>query len=371
MNKDLHRTVLHVYSSNTAGGAEKTMLDLAFNLEKNGLRNLIAAPEGSYILEKARGMKLDARPLRINGSFDPLGIFGLLKIVRDGKVDIIHAHQGKVFWPCVFMKWFFKRTLKLVFHRHADLPHRFYSRGHYTAADAVIAISKAVAKNLIEKEGVPRGKVKVIYNGIDTDRFNKSVSGSAVRKEFGLEGHTVAGTVGAMNRPKGKGQAYLIEAAARMKSKNKNLKYLIVGDGEIRSELEALSNTLGVSDIVVFAGFRENVEEYIAAMDIFCLLSWDTEGFGQVMAEAQSMGKPVIGTNVGGVPETFIDGKTGRLIPPEDTDRLVDAIEFFSGDMGARIAYAHEAELFSRANFGIGAMTENVMKLYKELYAKK
>lgn len=363
-------TVLHVYSSNTAGGAEKIMLDLARDLDRNGYKDIVAAPEGSYILSRARELGLAARPLRINGSFDPIGIAGLIRMVRSEGIDIIHAHQGKVFWPCVFAKRFPGRKPKLVFHRHADLPHRFYSRGHYASADAVIAISKAVAKNLIEKEGVPGDKVKVIYNGIDLGRFSSSVSGAEVRKRYGLEGYTVAGTAGAMNRPKGKGQVYLLRAAAKLKKTHKNLKFLIVGDGEIRGELEAAAKELGVGDITVFAGYQERVEEFIAAMDVFCLLSWDTEGFGQVMTEAQAMGKPVIGTSVGGVPETFKDGITGRLIPPEDPDKLAEALDFFAGDMGARMAFGSEAEKFAKGNFGMDKMTAAVIDVYRRAGAE-
>jgi glycosyltransferase involved in cell wall biosynthesis len=266
------------------------------------------------------------------------------------------------------MKWFFKPSVKLVFHRHADLPHRFYSRGHYSAADSVIAISKAVAEGLIKKEGVSPEKVKVVYNGVDLTRYNPAVKGGQIRKELGFDGCIVIGTVAAMNKPKGKGQQYLIEAAARLRGKFPMLRYMIAGDGEIRRELEGLSKSLGVSDIVAFTGFREQIERYIAAMDIFCLLSWDTEGLGRVMLEAQAMGKPVIGTDVGGIPETFINHKTGILIPPENTDELVKAIEFLAARPDERRNYGLEGEKFVKIYFGGDAMTRNIILLYTSLF---
>lgn len=358
--------ILHVYSSNTAGGAEKMMIDLATALETRGLRNIITGPKGSYLLQKAAEKKLTAYPLKINGSFDPIGILGLRSIVLKESVDVIHAHQGKVFWPCVFMKLFVKPRLKLVFHRHAQLPHSFYSRGHYTSADKVIAISKAVAAGLIEREKVSPEKVRVVYNGIDTARFNRNVSGSAVRDEYSLNGKFVIGTAAAMNRPKGKGQEYLIRAAAELKGRFKDLRYLIVGDGEIMRELKKTAEDLGVSDIVHFAGYRENIENYMAAMDVFCLLSWDTEGLGQVMMEAQAMGKPVIGTNVGGVPETFLNGKTGLLIPPENVSELAGAAAFFASDHPRAAAFGKAGEELVRRDFTIEKMAEAVASIYSE-----
>lgn len=343
------------------------MLELAAGLEKTGIHNVISSPKGSYLFQKAKEFGLTVYPLRINGSFDPIGILGLRSIVKKENIEIIHAHQGKVFWPCVFMKWFVDRNVKLVFHRHAQLAHRVYSRGHYRSADNVIAISRAVARGLIEREQVPEEKVSVVYNGINLGRFNPSVNGDKARREYKYEGCTVIGTAAAMNRPKGKGQRYLIEAAKILKPKYPNLRYLIVGTGEIKGELEKAARELGVDDIVDFTGYKENVEEYMAAMDIFCLLSWDTEGLGQVMMEAQAMAKPVIGTNVGGVPETFINNGTGLLIGPENSGELAKAIEYFAADKAKITLLGRQARDYALENFGIEKMVKNVRSIYDKM----
>lgn len=353
-----------MYSSYTAGGAEKTLIELASALEKLDLKNIVAAPKGSYLLKKAEEKRLSSAALKINGSFDILGIFRLRNIILKYNIDAIHAHQGKVFWPCVFMKKFVKPSLKLVFHRHAQLAHRAYSRWHYDYADLVIAISKAVAQGLIEREKVPAEKVLIIYNGIELSRFNTGVDGKKIRAKLGFEGKIVAGTAAAMNRPKGKGQEYLLEAAKLLKKKNPLLRIMIAGDGQIRGELEEKSRELGVDDITVFTGYVENIEEYMAAMDIFCLLSWDTEGLGQVLMEAQALGKPVIGTKVGGVPETFINGKTGILINPENPEELAIAIETLASDAGKMAAMGKEAAAYAADNFGIEKMAARVALAY-------
>ncbi|MCX5782103.1 MAG: glycosyltransferase family 4 protein [Elusimicrobia bacterium] len=362
------KRVLHLFSSWTAGGAEKLMLSLAQGLEKEGLQNYIAAPKKSYLIEYAKKMNLKNFSIMIKGSFDPIGILKLWWIVQKENIDIIHAHQGKVFWPCIIMKFLRKSKTKVVFHRHAHIPHMFYTRTHYLLADKVIAISSIVAKDLQERENVPREKIQVVYNGTDFERFNSKVSASEVRKKYGLEGKDVIGTIGQMNKPKGKGQQYLIEAAAMLKNKLSNNRYLIVGTGPILEDLKKMAQKLGVSDIVFFPGYQEEIEKYIAAMDIFCFLSWDKEGFGQVMVEAQGMGKPVIGTDIGGIPETFQNGITGILIPSENPEILAMSIQQLLLNKPKLKQMGEEAARFVNEKFSINNMIKNVINVYRELY---
>jgi glycosyltransferase involved in cell wall biosynthesis len=178
----------------------------------------------------------------------------------------------------------------------------------------------------------------------------------------------VIGTVAAMNRPKGKGQEFLIEAAQIVQGRYPGARYLLVGDGPIKGYLENIARKLGVADKIVFAGYQENVEEYIAAMDIFCFLSWDREGFGQVMVEAQAMGKPVIGTDIGGIPETFRDGVSGFLIRPQDSESLAQNIIVLLDDQEKRAAMSKEAVAFATGNFNLAAMVDNVMAVYSEMF---
>lgn len=356
--------ILHLYSSWTEGGAEKVMIELACALEKKGYKNIIASPRNSYILRHAAQSDLSVYPCTIRGSFDPVGFITLLNIVMKENIDIIHAHQGKVFWPCVFIKCIFPR-IKIVFHRHADLGHRFYSRMHYKWANRVIAISKAVANGLINREKVSPDKIDIIYNGTDFARFNSHVSPQKVRKLYNLGDYPVIGAVGAMNLPKGKGQRYLIEAARILNSKFGSARYMIVGDGPYRRELEEIAEKEGISDKVIFCGFQKNVEEYIAAMDVVCLLSWDTEGFGQVLVEAQAMAKPVIGTNIGGVPETFQDKVTGFLIPAENPIVLAEVLSKLLSDNELRARMGKAAAEFVTKRFAMENMVDEVIKSYE------
>jgi glycosyltransferase involved in cell wall biosynthesis len=170
-----------------------------------------------------------------------------------------------------------------------------------------------------------------------------------------------------MNKPLGKGQGWLIEAAARLKPKYPDLRFMIVGEGPIMAELKALARKLKVDDIVIFSGYVENIEEYISVMDIFCFLAWDKEGFGQVMVEAQALAKPVIGTNIGGIPETFQENISGYLIKPKDVDSLVIAIEKLLIDKNKADEMGERGLEFVRNAFSIGKMAAEIKKIYEEI----
>ncbi|MBN1621170.1 MAG: glycosyltransferase [Endomicrobiales bacterium] len=365
--------VMHLYTSWTAGGAEKRMIDLAFSLEEKGIKNFIGAPKDSYIFKQAQKLGIKANHLIIKGSFDPFGIFRLYDIVRKENINILHAHQGKVFWPCILMKWF-NGDIKVVFHRRTQLAHAVYSRTHYNYADKIIAISNAVAEGLIKREGVPKDKVSVIYNSLNTKTFDDNISEDEVKelkRKYNLENKLVVGTVAAINKPKGKGHQYLIEAAEKLHDKYPQLRFLVVGTGPLEDHFRKLAQEKGLKDTVVFTGYQEDVEKHIAAMDVFCLLSWDNEGFGQVVVEAQALGKPVIGTNVGGIPETFKNGETGMLINKEDTKDLVRALEVLLSSEKKREEMGAAGIKFVKDRFNNEAMIERMIKTYNELFIRK
>ena len=146
---------------------------------------------------------------------------------------------------------------------------------------------------------------------------------------------------------------------------------MIVGTGEIEADLKKLAKKLGVQNEVVFTGYQEEVEKFLAAMDIFSFLSWDTEGFGQVMVEAQAMGIPVIGTNIGGIPETFEDGATGMLIPSKNSELLAQVLISLLSDRELLKTMGQKASEFVHKNFSLSNMVNGVIKVYDNALVEK
>ena len=362
--------ILHIYCSNSFGGAEKAMLDIASAMQSSEFSNIVASPSKSPIANEASALGLKHLKLNIKGSLDIFGITKLLFCVFWFKINILHAHQGKIFWPCVFVKWLSFGKVKVIFHRHTQGRHKNLGRLLYSFPDKVVAVSKSVAQLLRTEHNVSDSKLNVIYGWVDENKFNINTSCGNLREELNISNCQVVGTVGAINKPKGKGQEILIRAAAILRDNFPNTRYLIVGDGDLKSDLQELTSKLGLDKIIIFTGFKGNVEKYICAMDIFCLLSWDTEAFGRVMLEAQSLGKPVIATNVGGVPETVLSGKSGFIIAPLSVDELVEKLRLLLSDKSLYNEMAKEASDFVSKNFSKGNAIKQLGKIYKDLLCK-
>lgn len=362
------KKVLFIFSSFSFGGAEKMTAASAVALNKYSpdFKAVMAAPKDSSLYKYSKEKDIETFDFECRGTFTPSGVFNLIKIIRKEKISIIHVKQGKLFWTALFMKIFFP-SVKVVLHRTQDTRHKWYSRYHYRFADKVLTVSETIRKNIINIDGAPEKNVKTLYNGFDFESFTKDTDASDVIKEYGLENKTVIGTVGAMVSLEGKGQTYLMDAVAKIRTQYPNLACLLIGDGPGRKEQEKYAETHGVGDIVIFAGYKKNVAKYINAMDIFCLLSCDTEGFGNVNIEAQALAKPVITTNIGGIPETVIDDKTALIINPRDVNALVTALKRLLNDKDYAANMGAEGKKFVENEFTDRKMVSNLSEIYKEI----
>lgn len=186
-------------------------------------------------------------------------------------------------------------------------------------------------KLLLEKLGVLPERIVKIPLGVSGDMLREG-DGKPIREKFGLGDSPVLLTVARL--VKRKGQQHMIRVLPELMRRIPGIKYLLVGDGENRRELESLAADLGVSESVIFAGEAsdEELADYYAAGDLFVMTSdvdpgrGVVEGFGIVYLEANAQGKPVVGFRSGGVPDAVIHGETGLLVEPGDYEGLTDAI---------------------------------------------
>jgi glycosyltransferase involved in cell wall biosynthesis len=187
--------------------------------------------------------------------------------------------------------------------------------------DGIAAISRKIAAVLVEG-GVRREKIRVIYSGIEAERFQSADGG---RKREPLVVGTLAGLV------KRKGHRYLLEAAARLKQQGVDLRYCFGGEGPERRDLQELALQLGLRDEVSFLGWVSDAPRFFASVDIFALPSL-FEGLGVAVLEAMAAGKPVVASFVGGIPELVEDQTTGLLVPPGDFESLAGALSRLASD---------------------------------------
>jgi glycosyltransferase involved in cell wall biosynthesis len=192
-------------------------------------------------------------------------------------------------------------------------------------ADKVIAVSKALKQKIITL-GIPESHIEVIFNGIDTNKF-KPLSQIRIREKLNLPlDKRIVLFVGYLKPVKGLN--YLLDAFSLLVSKkNAPLSLFIVGEGESKQNLLVQVKERDIADSVEFVGAKphEEIPLWMNACDVFCLPSLN-EGLPNVVLEALACGKPVVATNVGGIPEIIENGECGLLVPPGNSTELANAI---------------------------------------------
>jgi len=213
-------------------------------------------------------------------------------------------------------------------------------RQAYRFAHKIVANSSAAAQQLMY-EGVRRTQIEVIPNGVQPDRYPERVTRDRVRTII-----TVA------NLRREKAHEILIDAAARLRARHPELRFLIVGDGPRRRELEALVESLGLRSSVTFTGHREDVAALLAEADLFVLPS-RSEAFPNAVIEAMAAGVPVVASAVGGLLDLIEPHRTGTLVPPDDPATLAGAIDALvsAPARAARIGAAARQAVASRYSF--------------------
>lgn len=290
------------------------------------------------------------------------------KIVERYNFDLIHAHY---ILPQGLVGAIAKRTVKkpLIITSHGtDLlvlgKNYFYRQlirriGNYS--DKFIVVSEALKKKAIELKIKPK-KLICIPNGVDLKKFSPNQV-TSFRKELNLKDEAIVLFVGSL--VENKGVDSLIQAFLSVTKTFKNAKLVIVGDGPLKSKLEKLATKLKGS--VIFTGYRTDVPQILTAVDVLVLPS-RSEGLGEVLLEAMASGKPVVATNVGGIPELVKNFENGIIVEPENPSELAEAIISIlsNPDLAKKLS---ENGLKFVKKFGWDIIANEVIKVYGEVLA--
>ena len=360
--------ILHVIPNFGPGGAERLLVNLLeeFDRERFEVAAVSLYPETGTILEREiREKGLKVYYLNKHKGPDPRMVPQLWNIFQDFRPDVVHTHLSVLRYtllPALFCRVPVQvHTVHNIAQKEVDqvgkLVHWFAFR---LAGVVPVSISQEVAvtvRNLYGHEI----ETPVIYNGIPTGRFSAYTN----RKD---ENNTILLHVGRFSLQKN--HKLLIEAFALAVKECSRLRLWLVGDGELKSDIEKLVAEKGLSSYVSFLGIRADVAELLGQCDIFALPS-DWEGVPLTVLEAMAAGKPVIATAVGGVPELVKDGETGILIPPQDTKSLAQAILKLATNPELGQQMGQRGQTRAKEQFDIARTTRNYESLYMELLKKK
>ena len=365
-------TVLYLIETTDPGGAEIALLNLAAGLNREQFRPVVGLLRDGWLRSALvkQGVEVAILPSVGKGLVDLTLLRGIARLARETKADVIHAFM-------FYMNLYGVLAGKMA-HRPAiaGVRGKGYDFGNSKRVLAYYLIGRLCTRMTVVSEdldqylmgviGVPRSKLVVTPNGVDTDRFAPHPQfRTEVRGEYGIpEGAQVVGTVGRLERVKAQGD--LLRVVSELEPRWPDLHLLIVGEGSERTSLEAQISELGISERVHLPGFRPDVEKAFAAMDVFCLPSL-SEGMPNALLQAMASGLPAVATEVGGNSEVIKSGVNGFLTPPGDLYELVRQVEALlrDGELASRMGAAARQQV--ERTFSARSFVAQHQALYREV----
>lgn len=368
------RTVCAVLHTLTVGGAEVLAARIARRLNDR-YRFVFACLDGEGLLgQELRRDGFEVHQLDRRPGIDLRCVRRLAQLARHHKVDVFHAHQyTPFFYASLARGW---RSLPVIFTEHGrhfpDLPSRkrmVANRFLLKRRDRAIGVGRNVRMALINNEGLPSERVRVIYNGIDCKQYAQPAERLAARRELSLDSTRFVIVQVARLDPL-KDHLTALRMVRRLSDAGKNICLLIVGDGPERAKIEAEISRLGLWAHVRLTGLRRDVPRLLAAADLSLLTSL-SEGIPLAIIEAMSAGVAVISTDVGGVPEVVVDGQTALLAPAGDDKALAEKVSLLYGDRDLQQRFAREGQRRAYDLFSEDQMHAEYARLYQDLTANK
>lgn len=365
--------VLYLVDTLNVGGTESQMAQAALRLHSTRFRVTVAClrAEGPYLeLLQRAGIQVVEFPKR-KTLLSANGVYQLLRLarfIRRGRFHVVHAYDLWANLLGIPAAWLVRTPIIISSRRYlADL--EWYRpwrnriiRQIYRLSTYVVVNSDAVGELLIQRDDLPREKIRVIYNGVDIERFARA-QGNEGRLLHGMDGRRKLIAVVANMYSSVKGHAYLVAAARRVCQNLPEAMFVLIGDGPERPKVEQQVRELGLEKNFVFLGHRKDVGELLVDCDLSVLPS-TAEGLPNVVLEAMAAGLPVVATCVGGTPEIIENGISGLLVPSRDPRTLAEAIlrVLLDRELANRLGRAGQERVQTRFSF------DRLIRCLEELY---
>jgi glycosyltransferase involved in cell wall biosynthesis len=326
------RRVLQVITPSHMSGAETQVVRVTRRMRDRGHTMPVLVKHGSPAVAEMLSRGFEVETARIGGKVNVLAMASIARAARRHGVELTQSNLSTASWWCGWLEAC--GGPKSVGHVHG-----FTSASWHRRQSHLLAVSGAVRDDLVA-QGIPRDRITVLWNALDAEEFRPTRDPLAVRAEFGADAATpVIGTFGHLSVKKGHRE--LFAAMPRVLKEFPTAQFWIVGQGDLRDELEAAARAGGYLSSVRMAGYRRDAADVMNALDVFSLPS-HREPCALVYVEAALLGKPIVACRAGGAPESIADGETGVLVPPCDSGGIADALLMLlqNRDVAARMGNA-------------------------------
>lgn len=349
------------------GGAEVVIQHLARAIDRERFNLLICCikaigPVGEAL--RADGFEIVVLSDRPDEKTGVLTFIKLLKLIRTRKIDVVHSHTTDAFLDAALCRLLLRRIRHLHTFHFGNYPHRSASHTRYERigamfADRLIAVGDVQRKQIMAAYGFGPGRIIRVWNGIALQPLRDA---SAFRAQIGVTDQVLVGVTSTMIEQKGLFD--FLEVASRFRERAESIRFVIVGEGRLRAQLDERRRALGLEQSVVFAGWVPHANEVaLPAFDIFYQPSlW--EAMSIALLEAMAAAKAVVATAVGEAPHIVEHGVDGLLVQPRDLDGMEAALRTVIDDpaLRRRLGEAARAKVASRFT------VERMARAYEEIY---
>jgi len=360
---------LHVNTARTWRGGEQQVFYLTAGLRERGHAADIVCQPGSPLAERARAAGVPTFEINMRGEWDIVAAVRLAHRMCRGRYQVVHGHTSHSHAMLGLASWMLLRRPKRVVARRVDfrIDRHWLSKMKYQIwADRFIAVSEAV-KQIMVDGGVRPDNVSVVNSSVDLSRF-QNVEVGDLRTEFGLPADAIL-IVDAAMLVEHKAQKYLVAAMPEVLEAFPNAYCLLVGDGELRPQLERQAAKLDQIGRVIFAGFREDPLRFIKGADV-SVMSSQEDGMGNSVQETLAMRRPLVATNAGGIPEMAIDGVNAIVVERKDPHALAQGIVRMLRDPELAARLGEGGRRIIEEKFTTDRMVERTLEVYRELLGK-
>lgn len=364
--------MMFVVTSMPVGGAETLLVELVRRMDCERFAPELCCMKGLDSLGEMLAEEIPVHSGLLSNKYDVTVLWRLARLMRRRRIDaVVTVGPGdKMFWGRLAARAAGVPVICSAIHStgfpdHVEWPNRLLAGLN----GAFIAVADSHGRYLAEHEGCPVGKVRVIPNGIDVERFHPRWPDRELRRELDLDpGSPTVGIIAAL-RPE-KNHELFLYVAAMVHTALPVARFLIVGDGPEREKLESLARSLGLGDAVRFLGARRDVEKLLPLIDVVALTS-HMEANPLCLLEAMACEKPVVAPRVGSIEESVHDGVTGFLITPGDSQGMAARMLQLLQDREQASAMGRAGREAVITRWSVESMVRGYENLISDIYSKK
>lgn len=352
--------ILHIDIEKSWRGGQQQAVYLYESLLKKGIESNFICRKYSKLEEYFKVKMIPNININIISPYSLKNALIIARYAKKNNYNILHCHSSASLTIGILVKLFY-RKVKIIGVRRVDFRINSTFKYNNSFVNKIVCISDAIKKVMIECNVKP-DKTMVIHSGINLEKFANCNHENIINK-FNLHNKFIIGTIAAIEDHKD--YDTLIEAARIVTDKFREVVFLAVGSGSQFERISKLIIENKLSDKFILAGFRDNPGDFLKAFDLF-VLSSKLEGLGTSILDAMSLGKAIVATDAGGIPEVVSNGRNGIVVEKQNPEILADAIIKLIENRELLQKYSNDSIKLVK-NFDINITVEKNIQLYKQL----